>query len=113
MSCSVISCWQSQIELNTSPTAIGVVVCWRISRKPSCSSAGTGSSIQIRRYGSRLLAEPGRLDRGEPVVHVVQQLQRPGPNSSRTAGEEPRHDVEVRARSTRRSRLGSAASAGS
>jgi len=28
--------------------AIGVVVWWRIKRKPSCSSAGTGSSIQKR-----------------------------------------------------------------
>ena len=38
--------------LNTSPTASGVVVCCRISRKPSWSSAGTGSSIQNRSYGS-------------------------------------------------------------
>ena len=55
ISCSVISWWQSWIELKTSPTAIGVVVCWRMRRKPSCSSAGTGSSIHNRRYGSRLL----------------------------------------------------------
>lgn len=30
MSRSVMSCWQSQMELKTSPTAIGVVVAWRI-----------------------------------------------------------------------------------
>ena len=55
MSCSVMSCWQSQMELKTSPTAIGVVVCWRISRNASWFSAGVGSSIQNRRYGSSAL----------------------------------------------------------
>ena len=50
-----MSCWQSQIELNTSPTASGVVVCWRISRKLAWSSAGTGSSSQNSRYGSSAL----------------------------------------------------------
>ena len=52
MSCSVISCWQSQMELKTSPTASGVVVCWRMIRKPSCSSAGTRSSSQKSWYSS-------------------------------------------------------------
>jgi hypothetical protein len=33
---------------NTSPTAIGVVVWWRIVRKLSCTSAGVGSSSQKR-----------------------------------------------------------------
>jgi hypothetical protein len=44
MSRSVISCWQSQMELNTSPTAMGVVVCWRIRRNADWSSAGVGFS---------------------------------------------------------------------
>ncbi len=39
-------------DLNTSPTAMGVVVCLRMRRNPSCSSAGTVSSIQKRRCGS-------------------------------------------------------------
>ena len=60
--------------LKTSPTAIGVVVCWRISRKPSWSSAGIGSSIQNRWYGSRRLPSRAASIGRQPVVHVVQQV---------------------------------------
>ena len=44
MSCSRMSGSQSQIVLNTSPSASGVVVCDRTTRSASGSSAGTGSS---------------------------------------------------------------------
>ena len=46
---------QSQMLLKISPTASGVVVCWRIKRNASWFSAGVASSIQNRRYGSRSL----------------------------------------------------------
>ena len=46
---------QSQMVLKISPTASGVVVCWRIRRKDSWFSAGVVSSSQNRRYGSRSL----------------------------------------------------------
>ncbi|KAG1244646.1 hypothetical protein G6F65_021686 [Rhizopus arrhizus] len=39
---------QSQMELKISPTASGVVVCWRIRRNASWFSAGVASSIQNR-----------------------------------------------------------------
>ena len=44
-----ISSLQSWIVLNTSPTAIGVTVWWRMRRNASWFSAGVGSSIQNRR----------------------------------------------------------------
>ena len=61
--------------LNTSPTAIGVVVCWRISAE---------AFLQLRRHrilhppqAVRLeaLADARRLDRRQPVMDVVQQVQ--------------------------------------
>ena len=56
----------SQMELNTSPTASGVVVCWRISRNASWFSAGVASSSQNSRYGSRLLpSAPPRSASGD------------------------------------------------
>src|SRR5690348_4553784 len=44
-----------QMVLKTSPTASGVVVCWRMSLKDSGLSAATVSSSQKSRYGSRSL----------------------------------------------------------
>jgi hypothetical protein len=49
ISCCSIKALQSHTVLNTSPTASGVVVCWRIRRKASGFSAGVASSIQNRR----------------------------------------------------------------
>ena len=75
ISCSVIRCWQSQIVLNTSPIASGVVVCCRTSRSASWFSAGVTSSSQNRSDVFERLAEPRGLLRGEPVMRVVQQLE--------------------------------------
>ena len=73
ISCSVMSCWNSQIVLKTSPIASGTVVCLRTCRSTSWFSAGVTSSSQNRSSGSSDLAQPGGLVGVQPVVRVVQQ----------------------------------------
>ena len=53
MSWFSMRCLQSQMELNTSPTASGVTECLRMSSKFFWFSAGVASSSQNSRYGSR------------------------------------------------------------
>ncbi len=65
---------QSQMVLKISPTASGVVVCWRIRRKASWFSAGVGVFHPEQAIGLEVLAQARGLDRRQAVVHVVQQV---------------------------------------
>ena len=61
----------------------------------SWCSAGVGSSIQNSRYGSSAAPEPAGLDRRQPVVDVVQQVEA---EAERVADllHHPRREVEIR-----------------
>ena len=83
-----MSCWTSQIELSISPVAIGVVVCWRMSRNASWFSAGVGSSIQNSRQSSTSL--PNRAASiGVSRWCTSCSRWKSNPNRSRTARREP------------------------
>ena len=70
--------------LKTSPTASGVVVCCRIRRNASCSSRPAPDPPSRTGGTARgCLPSARRLDRRQPVVDVVQQVRRSGPNSAR------------------------------
>jgi hypothetical protein len=60
--------------LNTSPTAIGVTVCWRIRRKHAWFSAGVGIFHPEHAEFFDALAEARRFNGRQAVVHVVQQM---------------------------------------
>ena len=69
-----MSCAQSLMVLNTSPTAIGVVVCWRMVRNERLVLRGHGILEPEQAVRFEALAEPAGFDRRQPMVDVMQQV---------------------------------------